>query len=346
MPSAARIRKNKRDKKKRIRKILIITFAIVVVLTSAAFFFINNMFGKMDQVEINEDDLGINEGIAANSKITNIALFGIDTRDGDYGNSLADTIMVATLDTEHNKIKLSSIMRDTYVSIPGKSYNKINASYAYGGPELAIKTLNTNFDLNITDFVTVNFEALEKIINSLGGIEITVESYEVNELNRILDDLNRRADDNVAHISSSGTQVLNGRQAVAYSRIRKVGNADYERTERQRTVLEKVLNSVLKDRSITKAMSFADSLLPYVQTSLSRGEIMSLGTKVMTSGTTDMVDTRLPLDEYSKGGLFGGVYYLKPMTLVDNAKHLHEFIYENEEYAPTDSLMKISSEMP
>ncbi|SHF27288.1 LCP family protein [Alkalibacter saccharofermentans] len=329
MPSAARIRKNNKNKKKRLKKILIATFAIIVVLTSAAFLFVNNMFGKMDQVKINEDDLGITDN--SNKKITNIALFGIDTRGNSYDNSRTDSIMIATVDTDNKKIKLTSIMRDTYVSIPGKKYDKINHAYAYGGPELAIKTINTNFDMNIRDFVTVNFDAMERIVDAVGGVDIEISSAEATQ---------------ISGISSGGLHTLNGSQAVDYSRIRNIGNADYERTERQRTVLENVLNKVLRDRSITRAMSLADSLLPYVQTSLSRSEILSLGTRVMTSGTSSIADSRLPLDEHSKGGLFGGVYYLKPMTLVDNARYLHEFIYENEDYSPSDSLMEISNKMP
>jgi LCP family protein required for cell wall assembly len=329
MPSAARIRKNKKNKKKRLKKILIVTFAIIVVLTSAAFLFVNNMFGKMDQVKINEDDLGITDN--SNKRVTNIALFGIDTRGTGYDNSRTDSIMIATVDTDNKKIKLTSIMRDTYVSIPGKKYDKLNHAYAYGGPELAIKTINTNFDMNIRDFVTVNFDAMERIVDAVGGVDIEISSAEATQ---------------ISGISSGGLHTLNGAQAVDYSRIRKIGNADYERTERQRTVLENVLNKVLRDRSITRAMSLADSLLPYVQTSLSRSEILSLGTRVMTSGTSSIADSRLPLDEYSKGGLFGGVYYLKPMTLVDNARYLHEFIYENEDFSPSDSLMEISNKMP
>lgn len=360
MASAARKRKNARDKRKKLRRrrIVLSIFAIIIVLIGFGIFKLTSMFNQMDQVDLDEDDLGLeiieNPDLNAantlattnpnlsNENIINIALFGIDTRSGTYENSLSDTILIATVDFEHKKLKLASIMRDTYASIPGKGYNKINSAYAYGGPALAIKAINTNFDMNITDFVTVNFEAMEHLVDAVGGIEITIKEYEVDAFNSSLERLNIIANGNQKGISSAGTYQFNGRQALAYSRIRRAGHGDYERTERQRTVLEKVLNKVLKDRSITKAMKFADTLLPYIQTSLSRSEILSIGTKVFTTGTTELVDTRLPLDEYVKNANINGASVVLPTTLLDNVTYLHNFIYENDDFAPSDRLQEIN----
>ncbi|MBF7096134.1 LCP family protein [Alkalibacter mobilis] len=334
MPSAARIRKNKRDKKRKVRKIITITLMVVGILAASGYFYLNSLLGQVDQVEIDEEDLGVvtdeeKDTNLSNENVLNFALFGIDTRDNTYDESRSDSIIIATLDLDHKKIKLTSLMRDTYVSIPGEKYDKIGHAYAYGGPSLAIKTINTNYDMNITDFATVNFKAMEKIVDSVGGVEITVTAGESQS---------------IPGISGAGTYTLNGQQAVAFSRIRKIGT-DFARTERQREVLEKVINKLLKDRSITKIMSFADSLLPYVQTSLSRGEILSLATKLVTSGATNMEDSRLPIDGHGKDAMIDGVYYLKPSTLEDNVRYLHSFIYENEDYVPTSRMLEISEEI-
>lgn len=353
IPSAARIRKNEKERRKKIRRkrILLVLFVSLILLSLIAWRTIDNLFDRMHQVEIDEDDLGLEElddtsNLALDSVI-NIALFGIDTREGDYEKSLSDTILIATVDFEHNKLKLASVMRDTIVYVPGKGYQRVNSAYATGGPSLAIKTLNTNLDLNITDFVTVNFEAMEKIVDSVGGVEIDVESREISALNGIILEVNRiTSGPDAATIKKIGLQTLNGRQAVAYSRIRKLGNGDFDRTERQRTVLEQVLNKVLKDRSITKAMRFADSLLPYVQTSMSRKEILAIGTKVLASGATTLENTRIPLDDHVKNANINGAAVLLTDSLIDNVSFLHNFIYENDLYEPSKRLLEINDDMP
>ncbi|WP_303863745.1 LCP family protein, partial [Alkalibaculum bacchi] len=303
----------------------------------------NVLLGDIDKVEIS-DDLNISEELDKNKNIINIALFGIDTREeGDSGR--ADTIMVGTLDKEHKKLKLTSIMRDTYVSIPGKKYDKINHSYAYGGPELSIKTINQNFDMNITDYVTVNFEALEKIVDAVGGVEIDVKQNEIEQLNIILNELDILTDGSTEKISSSGLQTLSGRQAVAYSRIRYAGNGDYERTERQRTVLENIVNKVLNEGSLPQALALIKNLTPYIETSLSNTQMVGYATSLFSSGIRTMENARLPLDEYAQEGTWNGVFYLKPNTLSDNVTYLHEFIYEESGYIPTSTVSGISNEI-
>jgi LCP family protein required for cell wall assembly len=323
---------------------------ILIGLIGTGWWYINNLFDQMEQVEIDQDDLGIEEPEPetnlTNNEIINIALFGIDTRNGDYQNSLSDTIMIATVDFQHKKLKLTSVMRDTYASVPGNGYNKINSAYASGGPSLAIKTLNTNLDLNITDFVTVNFEALEKTVDAVGGVEIELQSYEVYAYNDSLSYLNSRDGMKQKGFSSAGVYQMNGRQALAYSRVRAAGKSDFERTERQRRVLEQVLNKVLLDRSITKAMRFTDSLLPYIKTSMSRKEILAIGTKIFTTGTYALVNTRIPLDENVKNANIRGAAVLLPDSLLDNVTYLHNFIYENDQYAPSERLLKINNDMP
>lgn len=338
--------KKRRRKKKGnfLRKFLTFIFILVVLGISGAFVVSNVLLGDIDKVEIS-DDLNISEELNKNENIVNIALFGIDTREQGYDGARADTIMIGTLDKEHKKLKLTSIMRDTYVSIPGRGFDKINHSYAYGGPELTIKTVNQNFDMNITDYVTVNFDALEKIVDAIGGVEIEVKQSEIEQLNSIVNDLDNLDGKDTNKISSSGLQTLSGRQSLAYSRIRYVGNGDYERTERQRNVLESIVNKVLNEGSLSQALSLIKSLSPYIETSLNNTQMVGYATSLFSSGIRTMENARVPLDEYAQEGNWNGTFYLKPKTLSNNVTYLHEFIYEESDYIPTSTVSGISNEI-
>lgn len=219
-------------------------------------------------------------------------------------------------------------MRDTYLEIPGKGMNKLTHAYAYGGPELAIQTINQNFDMNIRDFISVDFYGLEAIIDTLGGIQIDVKDYEVNALNHNIEEINRITDPDSPFIQSAGLQTLNGRQAVAYARIRKVGNGDYQRTERQRAVLEQILNKTMNS-GVTQYPKLLNTMLPYVETSLSKAKIVSLGLSSVISGINEIEQYRIPADGHVYNDTINGVSYVMPNTLEDNVKLLHQFIYED-----------------
>ena len=295
-------------------KVVFIVAIILLILIGIPGLYSFKLLEKVNNVEIAkiDDELGIKDKVIdiQNTEITNIALFGVDSRSSsEMGRS--DSIIILSLDREHEKIKLISIMRDTYVNIADRGMDKINHAYAFGGPELSLKTINQNFDMNIREFVTVNFQGLEVIINALGGVEIDIKENEVK------------------HIPGSfaGSQVLDGKQALAYSRIRKTGNGDFERTERQRVVLEKLIEKGL-NLGIIQYSKLLNVLLPYVETSLNKSEILKLGTSIFTSNIKNVEKFRIPLDEYSKSERVNGVYYLVPDSLEDNLDSLHGFIYE------------------
>lgn len=305
--------------KKKNSKIFIIVI-IILILIAIPIFYAFQLLGKVNNVDISKDDkdLGIEsdatdkDGKNKNKKseILNIALFGVDSRTS-FKNGRTDSIIIISLDKKHKKIKMSSIMRDTYVDIPGRGMDKINHAYAFGGPELSLKTINQNFNMDIRDFATVNFEGLEHIVDAFNGVEINIKANEVSHVPG----------------SSVGTQTLNGKQALAYSRIRKTGNGDFERTERQRIILEKLINKGLH-MDVMQYPKMLNTLLPYVDTSLNSGEILKLGTSVVTSNMKDIEQFRIPLDENSNGKLIDSIYYLVPDTLEDNIEALHSFIYE------------------
>ena len=240
-----------------------------------------------------------------------IILVGIDA--GEDGIGRSDSIMIATIDTHNKKLKLTSIMRDSYVNIDGHGLDKINHAYAFGKSQLAIKTLNENFDLNIEDFVAVNFSSLPKIIDKIGGIELDIDS--VNGTNS-------------PGITTTGLQHVDGTQAMGYCRIRYTSGGDYKRTERHREVLTKIFEKILS-MSPTSYPSLLNDLLPMVSTSLDAGEIMDLGNKVLSIGNTSLEQERFPRDGYCEGQMINGVYYLvfdKEVTV----NQLHDYIFEDK----------------
>lgn len=290
--------------------------------------YIMGILSKMEKTKINTEDLGIveeefNEYENAN-KITNIALFGVDSVSGEGGRS--DSIMVATVDPVHKKLKVTSIMRDSYVYIDGYGQDKINHAYAYGGPELSIKTINENFGLNIENYATVDFSSLPVIINLLGGIDIEVTSDEIEHINGYIDSLNSLEGTSSGHIYNPGVQHLDGTQALAYSRIRYTAGGDYERTQRHRTVLNALFDKVLNS-PVTSYPALLNDLLPYVETSLTTTDILSLATEVASIGN-NLEQDRFPRDGYGQGADIGGVYYLT--FDVETAKQqMREYIFND-----------------
>lgn len=330
-----------KNKKNSERIKIVSSLVLFIVLFVSGFFYIGNTFFGIGSTKTmasteNKEPQNIkvettNKGVDESNDIINIALFGIDTRADDYDGSRADTIMIVSLDTANKKMKITSIMRDTYVSIPGETYDKINHAFAFGGPELTIQTINENFDMNIKDYITLNFSAMEEIVDAVGGVDIDVKDYEIDYINS----------DSSDQVTAVGMQTLNGQQALAYSRIRYGGNADFERTERQRTVLKSLISKSLNNISLPQALSLIETLSPCVNTNLTKGEVASLATSVFVSGISDIQETRLPLDDKSEGGIWNGVYYLKPKTLSDNVSYLHDFIYGQTGYTPSSAIEQI-----
>lgn len=292
-----------------------IILGVFIIGIGGVYIYGNYMFNKVEKIEVDKNDVGITEEVEEklspySNSIINIALFGVDSADASTGRS--DSIIIATIDTIHKKLKLTSVMRDSYVNISGIGNDKINHAYAFGGPQLAIKTLNENFNLNIEDFVAVNFESLPKIIDMIGGVTVDITSEEVSH---------------IPGIPSAGTYNLNGAQALSYSRIRYATGGDYVRTERQRTILTKIFEKVLTINPM-KYPSLLNEVLPMVQTSLDYSKILELGTEVLKMGVTTLEQERFPLDGYCQGEMINGVYYLtfnKALTV----EQLHNYIFED-----------------
>lgn len=304
---------------KRGSKIVLIIIGIIIgvflISIGGVYIYGRHIYNKVEKVEVDKEEVGITEEVEEklspyNNSVINIALFGVDSHDGSTGRS--DSIIIATIDTIHKKLKLTSIMRDSYVNISGIGNDKINHAYAFGGPQLAIKTLNENFDLNIQDFVAVNFDSLPKIIDMLGGVTVDVTEEEVSH---------------ISGINSAGTYNLTGAQALAYSRIRYATGGDYVRTERQRTILTKMYEKILSINP-TQYTSLLSEGLSMLQTSLDYSKILELGTEVLKMGVTTLEQERFPLDGYCQGEIINGVYYLifnKSLTV----EQLYNYIFKD-----------------
>lgn len=309
-------RRNKKKKKKSVGfKILMVVLALLIFGVAAGISYSFSIVNKMESVDIEKDDLGITpkEDLKKYEKaddIKNIALFGIDSEDG---TGRSDAIMIATIDSAHNKLKITSVMRDSFVNIPEHGMDKINHAYAYGGPTLAIKTLNENFGLNIDEFASVNFDSLPTLVEAFGGVEITLNDDEAVH---------------VAGISSGGTYTLNGQQALDYSRIRAVGN-DYERTERQRTVLTALFKKGISMPK-TSYPSMVNTIAPVLTTSLNTSDILALATKVVTMGNGTLLQDRFPRDEdIIPDDSNGGTYYMK-FDIPSVRQKMQDYIFDDK----------------
>ena len=311
--------------------ILGVILVVILGAVGGVYFYGNYLFNKLEKVEIDKDNIGITEEVEEklsqySDSIINIALFGVDAVDGEAGRS--DSIMIATIDTVHKKLKLTSIMRDSYVAIDGHGNDKLNHAYAFGGPQLAIKTLNENFDLNIEDFASVNFETLPKIIDKIGGIELDIDEEELEYVNGYIAHLNNINGTSEPAIESTGLQHVSGTQALAYCRIRYTSGGDYKRTERHREVLTEIFKKI-ETMPVTSYPSLLLEILPMVNTSLTYNEILDLGTEVLKLGDSSMELERFPLDEYCEGKMIDGIYYLS-FDKETTVEQLHNYIFEDK----------------
>lgn len=335
------------SKKKKGKKwILLIVLAVVLVILAGVGVYAANILSGLNHNELDPNDLGITSAPSGDEdptnsmtitddkndrSITNIALFGIDERAGET-HFRSDAIIIASIDKQHNKIKLSSIMRDTLVSIEGHGENKLGHAYYYGGPQLAVKTLNQNFGLDIREYVTVNFAQLAGIVDAVGGVEIDVSEAEMADANNSIWEQVQVAGLAPTPIEQPGLQTLNGTQAVAYARIRHVGNADMARTDRQREVLGQIFQKALSFSPL-QYPEFARQFLPMVETSLDLGEILDLAGIMIRD--VELMDARFPANSDFIGSgeiIIDGVSYVNA-DLETMREGLHRFIYDEPETA-------------
>ena len=325
--------KVKKKKHKKLKIVIITIVVILLLIIGICAFFIWSKLSKMKIEKIDKSDLDVNnqlyedvDGLTQKefNNVINVALFGSDSRDtNNMYAGRSDTIMIASLNPKYNSIKLISIPRDTYVNVPGYGKTKINHAYAYGGEQLGIKTLNNNFGLNITEYITVDFSGLINIINDVDGIEMDITKSEMDVINQYLTDSYKITGKKYTPMTKYGHVTLNGEQALAHSRNRYVGS-DFTRANRQRDVLIALMNKVSKMGS-KKIFSLIDTFLSQVKTNINVASYTGTITDVianMGEYTKNVISTQIPATGYSAGQTIDGVYYY----VTDLQKAKEEFV--------------------
>lgn len=310
--------------KKKLKIGRIILLIILILIIAAGIYvgsFISGKLSKLNIQEIDTSDLGVNDELYQEvsdtlsksefENIITIALFGTDSRDTENMSAgRSDTIIIASVNTKFKTIKLISIPRDTYVEVPGYGKTKINHAYAYGGEALAIKTINQNFGLDITEYATIDFSGLIHIINGIGGIQLNITKSEMEYINSHVSEAYKVTGRSYKTLSSYGNITLNGEQALTHSRNRTVGN-DFTRAERQREVLEAIM-SKLASMGTSKILDMSDSFLKEVKTNINVMDYVGQLTDILMSSSeyfSNITSIQIPSTDYGNGQYIGGVYY-------------------------------------
>lgn len=340
---------NNMRKKKKMNKglkifliILLVLVIFILGLGVAGYTFVNGKIGKMQKENIDTTAVGINEETKQELKgYRNIALLGIDSRADDYGlGNRSDCMIIASINQETNAVKLISVYRDTYVYVTEngtKRLDKITHAYSYGGAQNTLKSLNEAMDLNITEFVTVNFDAVIAAVDSLGGVYIDIDKSEIKYVNDYIDATSESSGVKSSHITHSGRQKLDGVQAVSYTRVRYTVGGDYKRTERMRTVVEAMLSKA-KTLNVGQLNSFADTILPKIRTNISTSEIWGLIPKLASFKVTESIGW-----PYDTKGITLDRWYGVPVTLKSNVEILHKEAFEQEDYEASDTVKEMSA---
>lgn len=339
-----------REVRKR-RKIIVFAVEIIVILAMIAVLYVvmtqvNDEGPKVTVLET--ENLEIPEAVVENETMKgymNIALFGVDARTDDeiYKGSRSDSTMIASINLDTGDIKLVSVYRDTYLNIGTDSYIKCNHAYFYGGAEQAVKMLNMNLDMDITNFVTVSYRGLSEVIDGLGGVYIDVDEVELKHINNYQMDIAEVLKCDYEPVTETGYQLLDGIQASAYCRIRYGGGDDFKRTSRQREVI-KAIEEQAKKADLATLTKVFNSAIDDIYTSLSQDDIMELiknitNYRIVDEGGFPEESMRTTANLGAKGSS------VIPMDLEANVVWLHQFLFDDMDYEVTDSVREYSQKI-
>ena len=344
---AKRWRAYERRKKKKhpVRNFLLFLLIMVLAAAGAFLFYIHSHLQTVDSADFeNVIQSSISPQAREDSAMAgyqNIALFGVDSREQDLlsGDNRSDTIMVCSINKKTGETRLVSVYRDTLLDIGGGNYRKCNAAYAFGGPQQATAMLNTNLDLNITDFVTVGFEGLAETIDALGGIDLEITEEEMEYMNSYMDDMYYEIGTDYDEVTDWGMQHLSGIQATAYCRIRYTEGDDFKRAQRQRTVLMLTMEKAKKANPLQLAAA-VNAALGRTATSLNSGELFLL---LLRAGTLDITEsTGFPSEEDRIFATINGESCVVPYYLTTNVRKLHQTLFDQEDYEPSPTVQEFN----
>ena len=341
----------KNNAKKKRTKIVLFVLEIFILLIMVVVLYSVFKIEKVGKVNLPQEEFVINPEAEEKVETTmkgyrNVALFGVDSTSGALTkNTRSDTIMIASINQDTGECKLVSVYRDTYLNLSNDSYNKCNSAYAKGGPMQAINMLNMNLDMNIKDFITVGFAGLSNTVDALGGIMIDIDDVELKHINNYQKTMASDMKREYTPVESTGYQLLDGLQATAYCRIRYGGGDDFKRTERQREVLLAIFDKA-KSASPATLTAAVNAIFDNdeIYTSLDVADILDiLGDitkyEVVAQGGFPEESRRATGTIGSKGSC------VVPVSLADNVQWLHEFLFEDEQYSPSDAVIEYSNKV-
>ena len=345
-------RKRSRAKKKKTRLLLVLAAEVVLLAVLAVGLWGLGKLDKMQKVELSEE-VQMNEGITEETKetmkgYTNIALFGIDTRTmGDGKSDLgpgnrSDTIIIASINNETGVVKMVSVYRDTYLNLANDKYNKCNGAYSAGGAEQAVQMLMMNLDIDIEYYVSGDFLALIQVVDLLGGIEVDVDDEEWGYVNDYILETAYVSGVNTSLLEGPGLQTLDGVQATSFCRIRQTASSDYGRTERQREVLTLIANKA-KKAGLSTLVNIVDEVFPRVMSNFTSAELISKAADALSYEIGDTMGFPVNKTTANLGKSYGDCVI--PVSLEDNVKILHQFLFEENDYYPSPTVIKISDKI-
>ncbi len=347
-PSSKRKGKSGRRAAKQKKRLLIFGIEFLVLIVVLAAFYVVSKLDKLQEPEFKENEVVVNEEIEEETVermtgYTNVALFGLDTRKaGQLGKgNRSDTMIIASINNDTGYVKLVSIYRDTYLNLTNGKYNKCNGAYSAGGPTQALSMLNTNLDLDIQYYFSVDFAALTDVVDELGGIEIDVDETEIGHLNNYIEETSDVTGVETTKLTKTGLQLLDGVQATSYCRIRYTAGDDYKRTERQREVIMEIVSKA-KKADMTEINRIIDAVFPKIATNYKKDELVEMAPQMIGY---EIIDTAgFPFDKTS-ATVSGKGDCVVPIDLAENVKQLHEFLFENYEYVPSKEVQEIAKKI-
>jgi len=340
----------KSARKRRKRKLILFIVEIILLVLVLGVLFLYNKLNKIDtSYTLDTTKIEVNDVTGETADLfegnTTIALFGLDNRaQGTYSTGNSDVIIVLNIDNDTNEMTMVSVYRDTYLNVAAvdeeNKFRKCNSAYAYGGVEQAITMLNRNLDLDIDNYVCVDFEAVAEAIDILGGVEIEIESSEeLKYLNQYITATNQTLGTSASQISSTGTHTLNGVQAVAYSRIRYTAGYDYKRAERQRRVITAMLTQA-KSANLSQLNELVDTVFPDIQTDLTKKTMVSMVTSLLSYDLSSSGGFPYYKTTCTPSSSIGSV--VVPCDLETNVTLLHEQLFGTEDYTPSGTVQSYS----
>ncbi len=325
------------------KKIGVCLGGVFLALAASGVVFAASKLGKLDRKEIPKEDIVVNQEVEEQDLGTgylNVALFGTDSRSGQLDKGTrTDCIIVASLNKETKEVRMVSVYRDTLLDIKDGQLQKCNAAYAFGGPTQAINMLNKNLDLNIEEYVTVDWGAIANAIDLLGGVEIDVQEVEIKYLNKFVKETAKAAGKKAHKVKKAGVQTLDGVQATTYARIRSTAGGDFTRTERQRLVIEKIVEQAQKS-DLSTINKIIDEVFPTIQTSFSIADILYYAKSFTQYKLTE--NSGFPFDK-TTDTISGLGSIVIPVTLESNVAQLHKFLFDKEDYSVSSTVANLSS---